>query len=424
MRVLWFTPTLSLGANYLNSKAIGGGWIESLEAELNKIPLIQIGISFNLNNNDVKPFSVGNTMYYPVNITRSKSKLRERFSRWSHSIGNENNIQKYLEIIQQYKPDLIHIFGTESDFGLVAAKTTVPCIIYLQGNLTVINRKWFSGLTAVDILKYSNKWVLLKGQGLYHDYFLNKKGADREKKLFKACKYFIGRTDWDRRISSVLSPGSKYFHCDEIMRPGFYFNQWQPQIKQTDFVIVSTIRNNIYKGLETIYETKKILNLNFPEYKVIWKIAGIKDKEEILYLIERKFKDRLIDNNIQLLGPLQENELIRELLMADLFVHASHIENSPNSVCEAMLLGMPVIATYAGGTPGIIRDKKEGLLVQDGDPYALAGAIIELYRDRELANKLGEQARITSLIRNDPKKIVNDLLNIYSSILKDGETNI
>ena len=85
-----------------------------------------------------------------------------------------------------------------------------------------------------------------------------------------------------------------------------------------------------------------------------------------------------------------------------------------------MLLGMPVIATYAGGTPSILCDKNEGLLVQDGDHYALAGAIIELFRDKGLASLLGENARIKSLMRNDPEKIVQDVMNIYSTILSEN----
>jgi glycosyltransferase involved in cell wall biosynthesis len=417
MRVLWFTNTPSLGAKYLNTKVIGGGWIESLEAELTKIPYIQLGISFNINSNVVKPFSGGNTIYYPVNINSPKSKFKEIILRWSHTIENDDNIQPYLDVIQQFKPDIIHIFGSEGVFGLVASKTSVPCIIYLQGNLTVINHKWFTGLTAIDIIKYSNKWHLLRGYGIYHDFFLNKNAVVRENRIFKACKYFIGRTDWDRRISSVLSPDCTYFHCDEIMRPGFYLHQWQSQIKQNDFVILSTIRINIYKGLEAIYECKKILNGNFPEYKIKWKIAGIKEGDEILYLIERKYKDRLIFNNIELLGHLQENELLNELLKADLFVHPSHIDNSPNSVCEAMLLGMPLIATFAGGIPSIIKDKEEGILVQDGDPYAMAGGIMELIKDRTYAKSLGTKAREKAIIRHNPEKILKEILHIYSSII-------
>ena len=415
MRVLWFSNTQFVGTN----KGVGCSWIGSLENELSKISDIQMGILYISYHPGDLPFSIGNTSYFPI-IKPVTNKFHKIFSQVTHELESESNIQLYLDVVNQFRPDIIHIFGTESHFGLIIHKTKIPCIIHIQGNLTVVSLKWFSGLSKIDILKYSEKWLLLKGYGYYHDYVKNIKAAARENKIFRECHYFMGRTDWDRRITSVLSPHSKYFHCDEIMRSEFYLHQWQPKTIQTNYTIVSTIKSNVYKGLETVFECKKILAQSFPELDILWKVAGIKEQDEISYLVERKYKTRFKDYNIELLGPLLENELINELLTADLFVHPSHIENSPNSVCEAMLLGMPVIATYAGGTPSILCDKNEGLLVQDGDPYALAGAIIELFRDRGFANILGVNARIKSLMRNDPKKIVKDVMNIYSSILSEN----
>lgn len=415
MRVLWFTNTPSLGANQL--KSIGGGWIGSLEAELSKIPSIDLGISFRLFSEDVKPFAIGSSTYFPLILKPSKNKFRQLLSRWSHKIEGEENIDQYLDVIQQFKPDVIHIFGTESDFGSIIPRTTIPCIIHLQGNLTVINLKWFSGLTLYEILKYSNKWHLLKGYGLYHDYYLNKKAAKREREIFHNCKYFMGRTDWDRRISSVLSPDSKYYHCDEIMRPGFYLHRWQPRKETKECIIVTTIRNNVYKGLETIYEALIILEDRSLKYNIIWKIFGINDGDEISYLVGRKFKNKLENNSIRLLGSVQGNELISEMLKADLFVHPSHIDNSSNSVCEAMLLGMPVIATSTGGIPSLITDKIEGLLFQDGDPYSLAGSVKELIKDRNYAIRLGANARQRAMIRHNPNKVVEELLQIYNILL-------
>ena len=78
---------------------------------------------------------------------------------------------------------------------------------------------------------------------------------------------------------------------------------------------------------------------------------------------------------------------------------------------------MTVIATFAGGIPSIVGDKKDGLLVQDGDPYALAGAIMELKGNCNYANRLGINARARARIRHNPERIINDLLNIYSSII-------
>ena len=69
--------------------------------------------------------------------------------------------------------------------------------------------------------------------------------------------------------------------------------------------------------------------------------------------------------------------------------------------------------------PSIISDKNEGLLVQDGDPYALAGAILELIKDKNFANRLGANARVRAISRNDRGRIVNDVMNIYTSVLSN-----
>ncbi|HEY5371336.1 MAG TPA: glycosyltransferase [Hanamia sp.] len=420
MRVLWFTHTPSLSADYLNNKSVGGGWIGSLEAELSKIPSVQLGISFNLDR-DIKPFTLNNTMYYPVYVTSPKGKIKNLISRWKKPVQGEAHIQPYLDIIHEFKPDVIHIFGTEGVFGLIISKVDIPCVIHIQGILTICVQKWYSGLTAVDLLRYSKKWSFLKGFGNYHSYFATRKLAGRERKIFQQCKYFMGRTDWDRRITSVLSPNSTYFHCDEIMRPGFYFEQSVYEKSKSDYIILTTIRSPIYKGLETIFECKRILNEMNLECKILWKIAGISEADEISYLLEKKYKSTFNGNDIQLLGSLEEKELINEMLGADVFIHPSHTDNSPNSVCEAMLLGMPVIATYAGGIPSIIENNAEGLLVQDGDPYSLAGAIIEMKGNYNRAIGFGKKARKEALTRHDKNKIVDDLMNIYQSILEKGK---
>ncbi len=416
MRVLWFTNTPSLSAGYLINESIGGGWIGSLEAELSKIPSIHLGVSFNFDR-DIKPFNLKGTEYYPVYIPPTKGKIKNLVTRWRTPIQNENDIQPYLDIIHQFKPDIINIFGTEGVFGLITSKTDIPCIIHLQGNLIVSNLKWHSGLTAVDVFRYSKKLRILKGFGVFYQYRLNKKESDRERRIFNQCKYVMGRTDWDRRITSVLSPDSKYFHCNEMIRSEFYSHEWAPKEGKTCYILMTTIRNNIYKGLESIFECKRILDEINAECKIVWKIAGINEADDISYLVKRKYRTSFDENGIKLLGSLQVRELINEMLEADVFIHPSHIDNSPNSLCEAMLLGMPVIATFAGGIPSIVENKKEGLLVQDGDPYALAGAIMELKKNRNYANQLRTNARNRALKRHDPKKIVNDLINIYSSII-------
>ena len=108
------------------------------------------------------------------------------------------------------------------------------------------------------------------------------------------------------------------------------------------------------------------------------------------------------------------------MLEADIYVMPSHIENSPNSLCEAMIIGMPCITTLAGGTPSLLKDKEEGLVIQDGDPWSMAGAILELHHNPEIAFTYGRNARKRALKRHDPDKIVDELLDIYREIVNNS----
>ena len=81
-----------------------------------------------------------------------------------------------------------------------------------------------------------------------------------------------------------------------------------------------------------------------------------------------------------------------------------------------MVLGLPCIATYAGGTGSLIEQGRDGVLVQDGDPWAMAGAIIKLLCNSEKAVEIGA---------SDRRKIVDDLQKVYSKIIsmKNGCEN-
>ncbi|MFA5973135.1 MAG: glycosyltransferase [Lentimicrobiaceae bacterium] len=418
MRILWLSATSSIKVDSTD-KRIGGGWITSLEQVLDKKSDIFIGRIFISNQENKSQYTIGNTTYFPVPGKIAKNRFVEIINRWAHKLEPESLLEIYIKIIHEFKPDIIHIFGTEFIYGLVISKTTVPCIIHLQGSLSLVKHKWFDGISAIDMFRYSKKWLLIQGYGSLHEYFFFKKAAERELKIFKECHYFMGRTDWDRRITSVLAPEAKYFHCDEIIRQEFYLHNWQPYLYRNKLVIITTMRDCTYKGLETLFESQKILQKSFDENKITWKIAGIDENDEIVYLIERKYKDSFKNNNFNFLGRLEEKELLAEMLDADLFVHPSHIDNSPNTVCEAMLLGMPIIATYAGGIPSILENNKEGFLVQDGDPFALAGAIIELFKDNNNAVSKGKNARTKAMVRHNPEVIADRVVNIYSSILSN-----
>jgi glycosyltransferase involved in cell wall biosynthesis len=110
---------------------------------------------------------------------------------------------------------------------------------------------------------------------------------------------------------------------------------------------------------------------------------------------------------------------VSNLLEADLYVMTSHIENNANNLCEAMILGLPCISTFVGGMGSLIRNNIEGILIQSGDPWAMAGAVIELIQDKHKALELGDSARKAALHRHDKKRIINGIISTYHEII-DG----
>ena len=82
-----------------------------------------------------------------------------------------------------------------------------------------------------------------------------------------------------------------------------------------------------------------------------------------------------------------------------------------------MILGMPCVATFVGGTGSILKDGEEGILVQDGDPWAMAGAIVELKNNPQKAVEHGQTARARALKRHDKVTVVKDLIKVYETII-------
>lgn len=423
MKVLWFTDSPSMTSGSLNLERNITGWIESLQKEIIKIDGLELGIAFPLGNEEETRLEIANTRYFSYPFSESNKNNIGFWNRWNHKIEPESIITYYLKIVEEFNPDVIQIFGTESPFGLMIPLVKTPTVIHIQGNLTIIAKKWFSGLSFNSILRYSNVKTLIKAYGLWHLYFNFLNRAARERKLMDFCKYYIGRTDWDRRICKMLSPSSKYYHCEELLRNEFYQSKRWQKPTQAKIKLVTTIGSVVYKGLETILETASLLFKNHLfEYE--WIVAGVKGNEEIISIIEKSYNLRFADLNIYFKGSLNAAKLIEELSHAHIYVHPSHIENSPNSVCEAMLLGMPVIATYAGGIPSIVANGIEGLLVQDGDPYSMAGAITDLIHDEVLMCSLAENAYNKAIVRHDRKIVRERMSEIYENILEESKSKL
>ena len=125
------------------------------------------------------------------------------------------------------------------------------------------------------------------------------------------------------------------------------------------------------------------------------------------------------DVNICLCGMVSAQQLHEVLCGTTLYVQPSYIENSPNSVCEAQISSVPVIATNVGGTSSLVKHGETGLLFPATDPYMGAYYVRELIEDLDKNRKMGKTAREEALSRHNRDKIITDLLNTYKTIIQN-----
>ncbi|MFL0681958.1 MAG: glycosyltransferase family 4 protein [Algoriphagus aquaeductus] len=410
MKVLWFTNT----SVNLDPKNYSGGWLQSLEKVLSKTNEYKLFIATRARGKE-KPgkFFVEQTTYFLVPDNRSI--LRKRFDIFLNKEPHTYFLNKYLSIIDEVKPDIIQVFGSEMDYGMICGRTKVPVLIHIQGILHpcyyYLNSVRLSFTQKIRII---NLWDLIKGNTYQNVLETFKRRTENEFKILSNCPNVLGRTNWDRRVMSILAPNARYFHGDEILREQFFKYTWSLKEKEK-IQITSIISSALYKGHDTISATIKVLKTYGLNFK--WNVIGY-DRTSSAYKLFFKNYENEFEGLLEFHGGLNPDQLIEILMDSSLYVHPSHIENSSNALCEAMALGMPVIAMDVGGNSSIISHGDDGIITPDNDPFSLSGVILELIKDKTKSAFLGANARKRAFERHNPERIVSELKKVYLDLVK------
>lgn len=418
MRVLWISPN---GGNYTDSKNKGtGGWVGAMETAVTQMhPELELGICF-LNNKGKPTFNKkrGNVTYLPIEIDYSNNVLKKIAFRYFRNTKDfhETNAQLIAQQVAKYKPDIIHVWGIENFYSrAIKYIKDVPIVVHIQGLASNILYKYFSGgysvLDAGKVDGWFNRVLLKRGYVYEYNNFIERRSNEQE--IASLVKNWIGRTQWDYSMTKILSPDSEYFHCDELMRSDFDGVQWTYHYDKNKVIISSTISECWYKGFDIILRTAKVL---FDAgVHVVWNVFGISEKSKMAKYMWNKEGITPSDYGIILHGHVNADAIMKKLLSSDMYVHPSYLENSSNSIAEAMKIGMPVIANNIGGNASMLRDDS-GILVPANEPYALATAIMSL-RDKTTATEYSSRALAIAHERQNNNKVVTDLLAIYNEIL-------
>ncbi|HJW76012.1 MAG TPA: glycosyltransferase family 4 protein [Thermoleophilia bacterium] len=308
----------------------------------------------------------------------------------------------------------MHVHGSESFLGLALAGVQVPAVVSLQGIARAIRSHLFAGLTASELPWVVADWAFLHGYGLLHDAARYEKRAKIERRVLASCNHFMGRTEWDRSVLLALRPDAHYHHAGEVLNEVFYDHPWG-RATAAGSVVFTTSGSSPVKGLETLIEAVSVLRRRRGVVPRL-RIAGAVESGSLWPMLRRRLRAAGLGHTVEMLGALPPDAVLRELRNAAVFVHPSHIDNSPNSLCEAMLVGVPCAASFVGGIPSLVEDGATGLLFHDRDPFMLAAVIDRLLSDHDLAERLGRAARTEALMRHDPERVAHEVAEVYAEV--------
>lgn len=414
MRVCWFSNVpLSAACVALGMRVpVGGGWLSSLANALMRTGQIQLVVISVVPGRESGDVVVDGTRHRCIAI-RPYRYFQEVSYGFSSSVRRE-----CWHAVESFKPDVVHINGTEHYYGslFTASNQPYPIVVSLQGIVQAIGRYFNADLSPTD--RY---WNMSLSGALSQSVLCSsarqfrRRAQKIEKRILAIDALFTGRTLFDRAYLHAANPAARYRPCERILREGFYGVSRRPEDVRRHSVF--TVASNYpLKGVHCLLKAVALLARQFPHITV--RIPGRPFDSGVCQSGYEKYLRRLVrDLNLQdsvvCLGKLSEDQVVEELAHAHVFAFPSFADNSSNSLAEALAVGVPTVAAFAGGTPSLAQDGETALCFPSGDDVVMAECIRTLFEDEKLAQKLGKNARIRAMNRHDPSRIALDMLDIY-----------
>jgi glycosyltransferase involved in cell wall biosynthesis len=290
--------------------------------------------------------------------------------------------------------DLMHINGVEYQFGYSARNLAIPSVVSIQGlvhKCIVFKKKFDLGYFI---------WL----SGIFYELF-----------EIKHFKNFICRTHWDSAIIQENNPNARIFKNWELIRSEFFLPHQSGSFESNKLVFLGG--SNQMKGI--LGALKIISHLNKYNNKFELIIIGHGSLNEISKLI-KKNKLNISEDQIEFLGFKGVDDIVEAFKGSFCLIHPTMIDNSPNTICEAQIFGLPVIANNVGGISSLIEQGKTGILVDDHNYELFVSNILKLKADRNLYFEISKMAKEIAFIRHNPDSIMEGIKNIYSELTIDN----
>ena len=345
---------------------------------------------------------------------------------------------KYLEEVEafftqelaNFQPDVIHVWGTEYAHTLAMMNAAEMAglqervVVHIQGLCSVIARHYAEGIPHG-----------VQNRNTFRDFLRKDNIAQQQKKFarrgelevqaLRKARHVIGRTDWDEACVNRINPDAVYHFGNETLRSDFYDGRWQYGDCRKHRIFASCYDYPV-KGFHYLLEAFGEVLKYYPDATLAVPGKPIRPSGWMQKLRRSSYQKYLLsliqkyglEDKVEFLGSLSADQMKAQYLSANVFVLPSTIENSPNSLGEAMLLGVPCVAADVGGVSTMLNHRTEGWIYQGTAPYMLAHYVMDVFAMEDRAEAMGAEAAQHAANTHDPEKNMARLLEIYQELAR------
>lgn len=421
MKILWITNILfPEAAEKLTGKGefrSSGGWMLASAAILTQLENVKLYVAA------VSP------LVHKLEVIQGKLITYYVLPYGKGNIKYNKEYELYWKLIkEQVNPDIVHIHGTEYTHGLayVRACGNDCVVVSVQGLKHGIAPYYCAGLSAKEIYGNLTFHDIIKGT-IYSEQNEYYRSGKLEKEIIQSVNHIIGRTSWDRSHVWGINPAANYYICNETLRKEFYDGEKWSYDRCVPHTIFLSQGSYPLKGLHQVLKAMPLILRHYPDTtirvagadithsKCLWGLLHFTGYGKI---VKRLIKRLNLVDKVSFLGPLNAEQMKAEYLRSNVFICPSSIENSPNSLGEAQILGVPCIASYVGGIPDFMQGCE--LNVYRFEEYEmLSDKVVCIFNSSPSFD--GKYVSRMAIERHDPTRNLAELMNIYSRILNNND---
>ncbi len=415
IKVLWITNILFPEAvNILNGggelKASGGWMLGAADALLKSCEVRLTVASVSPLVNELTHIKGEQIDYYALPIGKGNTRVNSDYEPFWKKIKHE------------VQPDVVHIHGTEFSHGYAYVKAcgTDNVVVSVQG-LVSAYYYYYYGISLSEILK-NITYIDVRSKTIFQGKKDFRIRGEYEKDIIKRCKHIIGRTSWDRSRTWAINPDAEYHFCNETLRDEFYDgSKWKYEKCKPHSIFLSQASYPI-KGLHQVLKAMPLILRHYPDTQI--RVAGTditKGRRRLFIsglsgygkIIKSLIDQYNLADHITFTGNLNADEMKQEYLHCNVFICPSTIENSPNSLGEAQILGVPHLCSYVGGAMDMMKGN-DANLYRFEEVEVLAYKVCSIFASGSNQIDMSEEA----LKRHDSETNKLRLLCIYKNIIK------